>query len=56
MPNQRKQDKKQIGLWLSPKELKRVEEAAARYNVNKSDLLKLAIKSLLSDDKTETEK
>ena len=47
MPNQRRKGNKQISIWLTASQIQKVEEAAQRYDVNKTELLKLAIDALL---------
>ena len=50
MSNQRKKGKRLIGVWLTPAELAKVEETAAEYCVNKSDLLKQALDVMMEHD------
>lgn len=47
MPNKRKSGNKQVGVWFTAEEIQKVEEAAALYNCNKTDLFKLAIDAVL---------
>ncbi len=46
MPGQRKQGKLSISFWLTEEERRMIEEAAKRLGVNRTDLLKRAVKDI----------
>ncbi len=46
MPNQRKENKKKVSVWLSPTDLSIVKDVASEYSLTVSDVLKMAIRVL----------
>lgn len=43
MPNQRQEDKRKVGVWLSPEEMEALDRVAIEMGLTKSDVLKAAI-------------
>lgn len=46
MPGQRKKGKLSISVWLTEDERRMIEEAAKRLGLNRTDLLKRAVKDI----------
>ncbi len=51
MPNSRAKDKRCVSFWANKDELVRIEKAAESSKITKSELIQLAIKKFLEDEK-----
>lgn len=50
MANQRKPDKKQVTLWVTPEEKRVILKACEQSNLNMSDLIKAAVLRMLTEE------
>lgn len=43
MPNARDPNKRQIGVWLRPEEIRDLDELAAKFGITRADLLRALV-------------